>query len=395
MAVGTADLRITRVVLREFGWTLPGLGLDRSGYEPVFDPGSTARLTGYVLSIESAAGVVGEYAWSMGSNAVPAAQIRIAARHLLGRDALQRERIWNELKRHFRKHDRVGLGPIDIALWDLAGKAFGAPVHHLLGSYRTRLPAYASTYFGDENGGLSSPEAFADFAVRCRELGYRGFKVHGWGGPIAREVATVRATREAVGPGMALMLDPACGYETFADALAVGRACDEAGFFWYEDPYADGGSSAFAHRKLRELIRTPLLLGEHVRGLEAHVDQVLAGGTDFLRADPDLDGGITGVMKIAHAAEGLGLDVELHGPGPAHRQCMAAIRNTNFYELGLVAPGITDKSRHYRAYAPGYSDDLDAVDAEGCVPVPDGPGLGVTLLEDWLAPRVTATLVVE
>jgi L-alanine-DL-glutamate epimerase-like enolase superfamily enzyme len=143
----------------------------------------------------------------MGSNAVPAAQIRIAARHLLGRDALLRERIWTELKRHFRKHDRVGLGPIDIALWDLAGKAFGAPVHQLIGGYRTRLPAYASTYFGDENGGLSSPEAYADFAVHCRELGYRGFKVHGWGGPVSREVATVLVTREAVGSGMALMID--------------------------------------------------------------------------------------------------------------------------------------------------------------------------------------------
>ena len=86
---------------------------------------------------------------------------------------------------------------------------------------------------------------------------------------------------------------------------------------WYEDPYRDGGVSNFGHRKLRELIRTPLLELEHVRGLEAHVDMIVGGGTDFVRGDPDYDGGVTGIMKIAHAAEGFGLDVELHGPGPS------------------------------------------------------------------------------
>ncbi|OMQ15834.1 mandelate racemase [Modestobacter sp. VKM Ac-2676] len=392
----TPDLRITRLTIRQFAWELPGIGTDASGMNPVYDRDGTGRMTGYVLSIDTAGGVTGEYAWSMGSNPLPAVQIGMVARFLLGRDALDRERIWNDLKRYLRKNDAVGLGPIDIALWDLAGKAFGAPVHRLLGSYRSRLPAYASTYFGDDCGGLDSPAAFADFAVRCRDMGYRGFKIHGWaGGSIAREVESVLATRAAVGDGMALMLDPACTYETFADALTVGRACDEAGYFWYEDPYMDGGSSAFAHRKLRQLIRTPLLLGEHVRGHEAHVDQILGEGTDFVRADPDLDGGITGVLKLAHAAEGFGLDLELHGPGPAHRQCMAAIRNTNFYELGLVTPEVTSKSEHYRVYACDYTDDLDAVDAAGTVPVPDGPGLGVTLDWDWITARETSTAVHE
>src|SRR5262249_22494548 len=153
--------------------------------------------------------------------------------------------------------------------------------------------------------GLDSPQAYADFALQCRELGYRGYKLHGWGeGPIAREVETVLAVREAVGDGMDLMIDPANCYETFADALRVGKACDEAGYFWYEDPYKDGGVSAHAHRKLRQLIRTPLLLGEHVRGVEAHADQAIADGTDFIRADPDYDGGITGTIKLAHVAEG-------------------------------------------------------------------------------------------
>jgi L-alanine-DL-glutamate epimerase-like enolase superfamily enzyme len=153
--------------------------------------------------------------------------------------------------------------------------------------------------------------------------------------------------------------------------------------------------SAVAHRKLRQLIRTPILLGEHVRGLELHIDQVIADGSDYVRADADYDMGITGVMKRAHAAEALGLDCEIHAPGPAHRHCMAAIRNTNYYELGLVAPHLDRRSEHCPVYADGYSDDLQSVDERGCVPVPQGPGLGVEIDWDWVAGHQTGEVSYE
>src|SRR5438067_6171347 len=258
--------RITRLTVRQYRWRLDDMGHDYNGFNQVYQPGNRLQQTGYLFTVETDAGVTGEYA---GGNAVSYAQVGMVAQYLLGKNPLERELIYNDLKRALRKHDRFGIGPIDIALWDIAGKLYDAPICELLGGYRTSLPAYASTYHGDENGGLDSPEAFAEFAVQCRELGYPAFKIHGWGrGPIEREVATVLAARQAVGPGMDLMIDPACEYDTFADALRVGRACDEAAFFWYEDPYKDGGLSAFAHRKLRQLIKTPLLLGEHVRGFE-------------------------------------------------------------------------------------------------------------------------------
>jgi L-alanine-DL-glutamate epimerase-like enolase superfamily enzyme len=122
-----------------------------------------------------------------------------------------------------------------------------------------------------------------------------------------------------------------------------------------------------------------LLQTEHVRGLEPKADFIVAEATDFVRADPEYDLGITGTMKIAHLAESFGLDVEIHASGPAHRHCMAAIRNTNFYEVALVGPSC--KNAMPPVYSCGYSDQLDAVDSDGCLSVPNGPGLGVVY--DW------------
>jgi len=367
--------KITKIEIHQFEWESENLGLDYNQFNLVYEKGSKIKRTGHVLQIHTDAGITGEY---MSGGAGEYAQMEMYIHYLLGRNPLKREQFYNEVKRALRKYDRMSMGLVDIAMWDIAGKLYDAPVWELLGGYRKTLPAYASTYHGDENGGLDSPEAFADFAVQCQEMGYTAFKIHGWGNaPIEREAANVLAVRKAVGDEMALMLDPACEYETFGDALHVGRACDEANFFWYEDPYHDGGLSVFAQRRLRELIKTPILMGEHVRTLEPKVDMVVGGATDYMRVNPTYDMGITGAMKVAHAAEGFGLDVELHGGGPAQRHCMASIRNTNYYELGLVHPLAPASG----APCSDYPDTLDAIDANGHVPVPDGPGLGITL--DW------------
>jgi L-alanine-DL-glutamate epimerase-like enolase superfamily enzyme len=251
----------------------------------------------------------------------------------------------------------------------------------MLGGWRKQLPTYASTYHGqDEPGGLHSPEAFAEYAAACKANGFAGFKIHGWhDGNVAREIRTIHAVREAVGDGFPLMLDPACQLRTWMDALQVGRACDEAGFFWFEDPYRDSGTSPEGHKRLREKLRTPLLACEHVRGIELKTAFILAGGGDMIHADPEYDMGITGAIKIAHVCEALGLDLQYHACGPAHRAVMAATRNTHFYELALVGPGM--RNAVPPVYTCGYSDDEADLPAEGGMPVPDGPGLGVAY--DW------------
>lgn len=375
-----AEPRITGIEVHEYSYTLRELGTDYNGFNLVYEPGGSSHQTGYVLRIITDAGIVGEYA---GGSATDYATVASFVHYLIGKNALERERIYTDVRRALRQKAHIGLAVIDIALWDIAGKFYQSPIYRLLGGYKDRLPCYASTYHGDHAGGLNSPQAYAEFAVQCRAMGYPSFKIHGWGrAPISQEIATVAAVRDAVGPDMDLMLDPACEYTTFGDAFKVGRACDDARFFWYEDPFRDGGVSQFAHRKLRQLIRTPLLMTEHVRSLEPHIDFAIAEATDFIRGDVGYDG-ITGVMKVAHAAEALGLDIEFHGPGPAQRQCMASVRNTNYYEMGLVHPK-AQAIHDIPLYEDGYRDALDAVDADGCVPVPQGYGLGVAINWEWV-----------
>ena len=101
------------------------------------------------------------------------------------------------------------------------------------------------------------------------------------------------------------MIDCSCTHETFAEALQIGHACDENHLFWLEDPFIDGGVSQFAHKKLREMIKTPLLIAEHVRTLEQRMDFLISGATDFIRGDAPMEG-ITATMKLAHARGSLG-----------------------------------------------------------------------------------------
>jgi L-alanine-DL-glutamate epimerase-like enolase superfamily enzyme len=376
-----ADPIITKIDITEYEYTLEDMGRDYAGFNLVYEPGGKVTGRGNIIRIHTDQGIVGEYA---GGKNAEYSTIPELKHYLIGKSALQRELIYSDVRRALRQVARIGFAPIDIALWDIAGQYYDSPVYKLLGGYKESLPCYASTYHGDHQpDGLSSPEAFADFAEQCLEMGYPAFKIHGWGrAPISQEIANVHAVGERVGGKMDLMLDPACEYTTFGDAVKVGWACDEQQFFWYEDPYRDGGISQFAHRKLRQIIKTPLLQTEHVRSLEPHIDFLIAEATDYVRGDVGYDG-ITGVMKLAHACEALGIDIEFHGPGPVQRQCMAAIRNTNYYEMGLLHPkGPASHPPHL--YDDGYEDSLTAIDANGHIPVPQEAGMGVRINWDWV-----------
>ena len=364
----TTMSKIDRITIRTYQYALDNR------------PGSNRKLARFIVAIDTDDGLSGCYAPHFGGTPHAQAQVQEMAQGLIGMDPEQRERVFERLKLSHRHYDKSGIAAIDTALWDLAGKKYGVPVAQLLGGFRERLPVYASTASGQLGStGLGSVESYADFAESCQKAGIPAFKIHSFfdGNP-KTEIAIMSAIRERVGPDMKLMNDPASSLKSFMDAVEVGRACDDLGFFWYEDPYRDASSSAVAHKRLRDFIRTPMLIAEHIRGFEQKADFVLAGGTDIMHIDPELDGGITGTMKLAHFCDAIGMEVQLHTAGPMHRHCMAAIPNTHFYELGLVRPDIPTNSLQPPIYADDYGDEVGNVGPDGCVPVPTGPGLGVT-----------------
>jgi L-alanine-DL-glutamate epimerase-like enolase superfamily enzyme len=382
--------KITRIETYEFR-------LEISNRKVVhYEPGHTRQMIWSAHKVDTDQGISGEhFTWAP----LEFTGVKKVAPALIGRDALDREAIYTQIKLGMRTAGRLGLASIDNCLWDIAGKHYGAPVYELLGGSRTRLPVYASTLCGDvQPDGLNSPEAYADFAQECLELGYRGFKIHVWcegvpPGPIDRDVALVHAVGQRVGGKMDVMIDASSSYETFMEALKVGWACDEEGYYWYEDPFKDGGVAHYAHRRLRETLKTPLLQGEHERGLEDKANFLVAGATDLVRGDAEIDG-ITATMKLAHAAEALGMDIELHGTGPATRHCVASIRNTNYYEWALVHPVLRGEPYPFclDEYGEGV---LDAIGADGCVPVPQAPGLGVPLDWDWIRSHAVSSAVFD
>lgn len=371
---------ITEIETVEFTFPLENVSLDEgassihgvtSAANLVYDPGSQAERRFYATKVDTDAGGTGEFVGRVGPTS--------ASKNLLGRDPLDREDIWR---------DTNGDAALDIALWDFGGKHHSTPIHKLLGSSRTSLPAYASAAQGDVNGGLDSPEAYADFAERCVEEGYQAFKIHSWKRDdhdnrntfLQREIETIRAVRERVGEKIDLMLDPFGQYRTLGEAMKVGKACDDNQFFWFEDPTDGVTHSQYGSRKLRQTLSTSLIETENVHNLQAKTDFLINEATDFLRVNPAFDGGITGAIKAARIAEGFGIDVEYHAVGPAQRQCMAATFNSNYYEMNLLHPD--RRNVHYPPIYEGeYADVFDAVDEKGTVPVPQGPGLGVNY--DW------------
>lgn len=369
-----AASRITKIEIESFTWDVKGLTHGRAFH---YDPDSTLTRRASAIKIYADNGVVGEYAgWSVSADAVTG-----AARRYLGQNPLDRERAYQSMK------GSPTVAVYDIALWDLAGKMTGLPIHALIGTYRARVPAYASTIDGAVKGPLSTPESYADFAEQCLDMGYRGFKIHPMAWPdIRTHIDTVLAVGQRVGGKMDMMLDSYCLYETFADALKVGRACDEAGFFWYEDPYSDGGVTPFSHARLRELIKTPLLQGEKVSTVEQRMDLILQKATDFVRGDVRTHG-LTGTLKLAHAAESVGIDIEPHTAGPEELHLMAAVKNANYYEVVWVHPNVPDFN------PPIYKNmnvtRLDCIDEKGMVQVPDGPGLGVEYDWDYISGHST------
>jgi len=382
-------MEITRVEIHEFEYDHADVGTRPDG-EAVYDPGAEATGVSYVLEVHTDAGVVGRYRDQIYAAATVPQILGVAEQFLLGRDPLDRESIWFDLRRALRHTGHLAIGPVDVALWDLAGKHYGEDVATLLGGrMQERVPAYASTMSGSPEH--DTPSTYADFARDCRDRGYPAFKIHPLGDP-DRDVEVCRAVADAVGDDMDLMLDPSSCYRRYADALAVGRALDELDFAWYEDPLRDTGDSAYAMRRLADELDTPLLGLEHSRTEPfGAIDHLFEDALDLVRVDAHLGGGLTGAMKTVHTVQSAGMDVEPHLGGAAHLHLLSAVPNARYFEHGLLHPEVGFEWTNNL----GYAEPIEVVDDDGMVAVPEGPGLGIDIDWDWVEERRTERHVVD
>jgi L-alanine-DL-glutamate epimerase-like enolase superfamily enzyme len=307
---------------------------------------------------------------------------------LIGQDPFDRERLWQSLA-HWQRGSTGQLGDrtlavVDMALWDLAGRKLEVPVYKLIGAYRDRVPAYASTMCGDEaTGGLATPEDYARFAEALLLRGYKAIKLHTWMKPVSwapdprMDVRACAAVREAVGPDVPLMLDAYHGYSR-SDALWLGREIQKLGFYWYEEPMNEASISSFAW--LAANLEIPILGPETADGkFHTRAEWIKAGACDITRTGVFDIGGIGPSLKVIHLAEAFGMDCEVHGGGAGNLTLCAVQKNGRWYERGLLHPFLdydeVPEYVHSRA---------DAMDNEGYVHMSQHPGLGDDINFDYI-----------
>ncbi|MBM3218399.1 MAG: mandelate racemase/muconate lactonizing enzyme family protein [Candidatus Rokubacteria bacterium] len=285
---------------------------------------------------------------------------------LIGMSVLEPEAAWDRLA---RRGDWVGpggllhaaLAPLDIAVWDAAGKTLGQPLHRLLGGYRDRVPTYGS----DGLWYSLSPDELAASARRHVDDGFDAVKLRIGKEPTAeREAERVRAVREAVGPDVRIMVDATESW-TLRQARETGRVLQEAGIAWLEDPVHHLDLAGLA--ELRRALTVPVTGGEHLYHLDAFRALLEARAVDVVILDLARVGGITPWRKIAALAQ-------------AHRVpvCGHVVPEIQVHLLAAVPNG------HLVEYVPRSAAILAAMPRRerGALVAPSAPGLGLELDAD-------------
>lgn len=305
---------------------------------------------------------------------------------LVGQDPFDREMIW---KWFWVANIPEGVASvIDMALWDLAGRHSGLPVYKLMGGARDRVKAYASTY-----PNIGKPQVYADHALACKEQGYLAYKIHphyfwnpetgkptpGRPSNIAADIETCHLVREAVGDDMVLMYDVWGTYMSIEEAIKVGRELEKLDFYWFEHPMPEYRVESYV-RLAREL-SIPILAPEIAAGgVFTRAEWILRGASDMSRMDVKR-GGITGCRKTAVVCEAYGLKCEIHMAGWGNLQVMGATSEdtSEYYERGLLAPGVD-----YEATHPYLAANCDPLDPDGYITLPTLPGMGYQINWDYI-----------
>ncbi len=294
-----------------------------------------------------------------------------------GENALEPERVSEILHQNTFWQGRGGaithtISGIDIALWDLLGKATRQPVGRLLGGrYRERVLPYASLL-------MREPERMPDELLPVKSQGFRAFKI-GWG-PFGRrdastDEAIVRASRDAVGPEALLMVDAGASDafwpRDFKWALRTAEMLADYGVAWFEEPLPPDALNDYV--ALRRSARVPIAGGEVLTRRQSFAPWLEAGAFDIVQPDVTKVGGISEERRIAWMARANGVRFIPHGWNTtvglaADLQLASAISDTDLVEYLTGSPFIDD-----------LRDGGWRLDSDGMLSIPSDPGLGIRI----------------
>ena len=322
-----------------------------------------------------------------GTPVLPLAGVQYCAEYLVGQDPLPIERHWQHLFRRclFRGGADVmaAIGALDMALWDIKGKALGKPVYELLGG-PTREKMRLYTHLRG-----SVPQALAEHAAACVAAGFTAVRLYPFGdfSATGRDLASlsytamlrnaeerVAAVRAAVGPDVDVMID-VVNRLTPAEAIAVGRVLEPYRLFFFEDPIEPENLAIWGDVAAK--LPMPVAMGERLYTIYQFQELLNQKGAAFVRPDPSLAGGITNLKKIAALAEANYVSVAPHNPlsGVLTAACVqvdAAIHNFAVQEY----PGDEyERPKRDLVKAPLPREG-------GYLLLPTTPGLGIELNEE-------------
>jgi len=372
-------MRITEVIA--YPLTAP---MDPDALATAFGKFSTTSLL--VVEIRTDTGLVG---WGEGlARYAPTAHAEIVERLLrpilVGEDPTAIERLWQRMFRVYTgKSGGVlieALAACDIALWDILGKAAGLPLHQLLGGTgRQAVPAYASSvsWAGDE---VAGPQA-QDYVRR----GFRMMKVK-IGAPLDRALRRLRFVREVVGPDVGLCTDANWAFD-LDEAVILARTCLELGYLWLEEPLVPEDIDGM--RRLRSTVPIRLAAGESEHtafGAREIISERLVG---VIQPDVARSGGITETKRIASLAHSFHVRYAPH-MGQSGAICAAAsLHLCSAMPNGWVFECMTYGNPLRDRLAVTPVGEAQSLTADGEIPVPDGPGIGIeidrTVLREFAA----------
>ncbi|MEM2905416.1 MAG: mandelate racemase/muconate lactonizing enzyme family protein [Candidatus Bathyarchaeia archaeon] len=312
----------------------------------------------------------------------------LAESTLLGEDPAYVERFWEvNMRGRGATLGSASCGGLEIALWDIVGKAAGKPVYKLLGAYRDKVMAYAAT------AQLHSPEEHAKEAVQFREIGIRAIKLRMHRPKPDQDLEVVKAVRDAVGEDMTLLVDANQNNESVRydywsrrTALKVAKELENLGVYWLEEPLPRTDLEGLA--ELSAEVEMYIAGGEHATNIYEFRDALFQGAYDIVQPDVVLGNiGITGIRKIAVLADALGRLVVPHVCSGGNNglflaatlQAVGTVPNCPFIEYPLEPPALTHETQQAILKEPLL------IDRDGFVQIPQKPGIGVEIDEEKVA----------